>query len=262
MGTRVNGVDLSAGLSNPMSTLGDIITGGASGTPGRLAVGAEGEVLTVTGGEPVWAAAASSSDITTTTYDFSTATGVTLEDGSVGGTAAVAGGLLALTCPATPAARHFAGNQEAPRGVIALPAADGRAPVRWRVRARLVSIDTGATAYLNISTAAGAARYGFYVNADGTFGAEDNVGLGSYGSGTGFPVDGTGWCEVEYDGKWAYFRTGVGSGVAEPTTWTDLARGDLGTTRPVQVRLVGAANTAPGSVSVIEWDDCIFEAMP
>ena len=48
----------SAGLSNPMTALGDLITGGASGTPGRLAVGAEGEVLTVTGGEPAWAAAA------------------------------------------------------------------------------------------------------------------------------------------------------------------------------------------------------------
>ncbi len=48
----------AAGMSNPMTTAGDIITGGASGTPGRLAVGAEGEVLTVVSGEPGWAAAA------------------------------------------------------------------------------------------------------------------------------------------------------------------------------------------------------------
>ena len=58
MGTRVNGVDLDAGLSNPMTTAGDLITGGASGTPGRLAVGAEGEVLTVVSGVPAWAAPA------------------------------------------------------------------------------------------------------------------------------------------------------------------------------------------------------------
>lgn len=45
------------GMSNPMTTAGDLITGGASGTPGRLAVGAEGEVLTVVSGEPGWAAA-------------------------------------------------------------------------------------------------------------------------------------------------------------------------------------------------------------
>ncbi len=43
------------GMSNPMTTAGDLITGGASGTPGRLAVGAEGEVLTAVSGEPAWA---------------------------------------------------------------------------------------------------------------------------------------------------------------------------------------------------------------
>lgn len=48
-----------AGLSNPMSALGDLITGGASGTPGRLAVGAEGRVLTVSSGVPAWVAAPS-----------------------------------------------------------------------------------------------------------------------------------------------------------------------------------------------------------
>ena len=74
MGTRVNGVDLSAGLSNPMTTLGDIITGGASGTPRRLAAGAEGEVLTVTGGEPGWAAAAGVALSSATPQPIGTAT--------------------------------------------------------------------------------------------------------------------------------------------------------------------------------------------
>lgn len=45
------------GLSNPMTTLGDIITGGSSGTPGRLAIGSTGQVLTVTAGAPAWAPA-------------------------------------------------------------------------------------------------------------------------------------------------------------------------------------------------------------
>ena len=43
------------GLTNPMTTLGDIIRGGASGVPQRLAVGADGQVLTVVSGEPEWA---------------------------------------------------------------------------------------------------------------------------------------------------------------------------------------------------------------
>jgi hypothetical protein len=47
----------AAGLSNPMTTLGDLIDGGASGVPQRIAIGPSGDVLTVVGGVPAWAAA-------------------------------------------------------------------------------------------------------------------------------------------------------------------------------------------------------------
>lgn len=43
------------GMSNPMTTAGDIIVGGSGGTPGRLGVGADGKVLKVVGGAPAWA---------------------------------------------------------------------------------------------------------------------------------------------------------------------------------------------------------------
>jgi hypothetical protein len=43
-------------MTNPMTTLGDVIVGGASGAPARLAVGTNGHVLTVVTGEPAWAA--------------------------------------------------------------------------------------------------------------------------------------------------------------------------------------------------------------
>lgn len=46
-----------AGLTNPMTTAGDIIVGGASGAPGRLPVGANGQVLTIVSGAPAYAAA-------------------------------------------------------------------------------------------------------------------------------------------------------------------------------------------------------------
>ena len=42
------------GTSNPMTTAGDTIYGGASGTPERLAIGSSGQVLTVTSGNPAW----------------------------------------------------------------------------------------------------------------------------------------------------------------------------------------------------------------
>jgi hypothetical protein len=48
-------------MNNPMTTAQDIIKGGASGVPARLAVGSNGDVLTVTAGSVGWAAAAGGS---------------------------------------------------------------------------------------------------------------------------------------------------------------------------------------------------------
>lgn len=45
------------GMSNPMTTAGDIIIGGSSGTPQRLGIGTTNYVLTVVSGAPAWAAA-------------------------------------------------------------------------------------------------------------------------------------------------------------------------------------------------------------
>lgn len=42
--------------TNPMTTLGDLMAGGPSGSPKRLGIGTSGQVLTVSAGEPAWAA--------------------------------------------------------------------------------------------------------------------------------------------------------------------------------------------------------------
>lgn len=44
------------GFANPMTTAGDLIKGGVSGVPERLAIGTNGYILTVSAGAPVWAA--------------------------------------------------------------------------------------------------------------------------------------------------------------------------------------------------------------
>lgn len=67
------------GMTNPMTTLGDIIYGGASGTPTRLAKGTDGQVLTLASGVPTWAAASGGGSsylaIQTTTGTAASATG-------------------------------------------------------------------------------------------------------------------------------------------------------------------------------------------
>lgn len=56
---RADGSALSSGgggMTNPMTTAGDLIVGGASGTPTRLGIGTDTHVLTMTSGVPGWAA--------------------------------------------------------------------------------------------------------------------------------------------------------------------------------------------------------------
>lgn len=66
---------LDAKMTNPMTTGGDLIYGGASGTPTRLANGLNGQVLTSSGGTsaPTWATPATGS---VTTVSVVTANGV------------------------------------------------------------------------------------------------------------------------------------------------------------------------------------------
>lgn len=59
-GAAWESVEAAGGFTNPMTTQGDVITGGASGAAGRLAIGTAGKVLTVNSGAtaPEWATAA------------------------------------------------------------------------------------------------------------------------------------------------------------------------------------------------------------
>jgi hypothetical protein len=52
-------------VTNPMTTLGDLIAGGASGAPGRLGVGTTGQVLSVVAGVPAWAAPQATANLLT-----------------------------------------------------------------------------------------------------------------------------------------------------------------------------------------------------
>ncbi len=63
----------TAGMSNPMTTAGDIIVGGSGGSPARLAKGADATVLTIDPSThlPVWAAPSAGSALTVEETDGS-----------------------------------------------------------------------------------------------------------------------------------------------------------------------------------------------
>lgn len=80
----------AGGLTNPMTTAGDIIYGGASGTPTRLAKGTDGQVLTLASGVPIWADRGSSSGpITSSGLTISTDKRLLGRDNSTAGAQAI-----------------------------------------------------------------------------------------------------------------------------------------------------------------------------
>lgn len=70
----------SAGMTNPMTTTGDIIYSSPGSTPARLGVGATDDVLTVAGGVPTWAAPAAGSLTLITTQTFSAVASQSIND--------------------------------------------------------------------------------------------------------------------------------------------------------------------------------------
>jgi hypothetical protein len=54
----------TTGMVNPMTTTGDTIYSSSGSTPARLGIGSTGNVLTVSGGVPVWAAPAGGGSLT------------------------------------------------------------------------------------------------------------------------------------------------------------------------------------------------------
>jgi hypothetical protein len=54
----------TTGMTNPMTTTGDTIYSSSGSTPARLGIGSTGNVLTVAGGVPTWAAPASGGGMT------------------------------------------------------------------------------------------------------------------------------------------------------------------------------------------------------
>jgi hypothetical protein len=63
----------TTGMTNPMTTTGDTIYSSSGSTPARLGIGSTGNVLTVAGGVPTWAAPAGGSSALTQMVPSSTA---------------------------------------------------------------------------------------------------------------------------------------------------------------------------------------------
>jgi len=255
------------GFANPMTTAGDIIIGGALGTPTRLAVGAEGSIQTVVSGVPAWAAGP------VTTDDFTSAVPWTAVNGN--GTAAVSGGVG--SCSVAPGVTASAPNR--PSLSRALPT---YAP--WQVldvSARLASF-TGtlgtARALFNISTAPDGAN-DTYTGAATDFGvsalvlADGSLTVGDYNGGGGVfnsrlttsagvvPLDSSGFLRVIARPDSYTVLTGVGATYAA-AVWTPRhTQGVVWAARALAtVSLSGYRNDSQAEAHTVTWDDLVMVA--
>jgi hypothetical protein len=77
----------ASGMTNPMTTTGDTIYSSSGSTPARLAIGSTGNVLTVAGGVPTWAAPAGGGKVlqvvSASTTTQTTITSTTLTDSGI-----------------------------------------------------------------------------------------------------------------------------------------------------------------------------------
>lgn len=98
-GTNATTVTQAFNNLSPMTTLGDIIYGGSSGSGTRLGIGTSGQVLTVSGGLPAWENSsltfpllAPNGSLSAPSYSFASTTNTGIYSPSVGNLGLVASG--------------------------------------------------------------------------------------------------------------------------------------------------------------------------
>lgn len=236
-------VDALGGGSSPLTTDGDLYLR-AGGVDARLPVGAEGQVLKVVSGAPVWATldGATVLDLAAATY----------EAGSLsGGAATHVSGVARLEIGSSGSCDYLAGSTSAPRARIALPSL--RSAWRWRAEVRLASIGSGGSGgniwHAVVGVIHGAANHGAHVRVafDGRpdLLRRDNGAQQATGEPGAVAIDGTGWIALEYDRDMLRVEIGTGSGTTPPSSWTQYYVAPLhtaiGATQPVG----GGGGTAP-----------------
>lgn len=136
----------TTGMTNPMTTTGDVIYSSSGSTPARLGIGSTDDVLTVAGGVPTWAAPAGGGDtwtlLSTTTLSSVGSNTVTISSltsdklyiAVVGGTATGGNWYMQFTCGTTgvvspnlrrTAAATFVGNDQTQSGANSIVIASG-----------------------------------------------------------------------------------------------------------------------------------------
>jgi hypothetical protein len=132
----------ASGMTNPMTTTGDTIYSSSGSTPARLGIGSTGDVLTVAGGVPSWAAPASGGGMTL--LSTTTLSGASTSISVTGGYNYIVGIVTGVTNNTNNGRLYIA-----PNGVTNLSSATGTA--RYAGAAATVRVEGYDNGYLDLT---------------------------------------------------------------------------------------------------------------
>lgn len=213
-----------SGLTNPMTTAGDMIFNNLSSEEDRIAIGNEADVLTVVGGVPAWQAPVPSSGSIDTSLQAAPDTGWTAAGD---GTASIDAGVVALsnTASTTAARLHRALPESSPHGPMVEVSCRctlvTNAGVIWQGLG-ITNGDFTRGVQIALSSSYYAARY----NTAGTWVDAEVVGHG----GTALWIAGEVWLRIVFGPAHAHLF--YGTGATRPTSWTRLRTFYVGLTAP------------------------------
>lgn len=114
---------------------------------------------------------------------------------------------------------------------------------RWTLTTRVAKTGSSASEWIALVYVATGATYTYaLVRADGNIHYNTGAGLSA---GSTFPVNGTGWLSIRYDGARVIYRFGTGTTTTAPTSWTLLYDAIVMTGRvvpPSALTLTGRTN--------------------
>lgn len=227
--------------------------------------GTTGQVLTVgDAGVAVWRDPAAGGD----TYPVEMVSGVegdwtTSNTSPAGSSVSVAAGVVTVTFASGGSCDFTSGGcaTDAARAQRSIPHYDAAS---WSVRARLASTTTSAAfvpmfgVMTGTSWSTSAAKYVIYfaANSDALTFARIAASGASIGGATVASIrGGQGWLRLDCAGRTIVAYAGVGSGGAEPTSWTILSSVAITATDPMPQRLFMSAHDSSATpAQTITWD--------
>lgn len=124
----------------------------------------------------------------------------------------------------------------------------------WELKCRIAKSGTTDSEWIGIITVSTGATYTYVlVRASGFVYYNTGAGLSA---GSSFPVNGTGWVSIRYDGGRAIFLYGTGTTTTPPTSWTILYDAIILTGRtipPTTISLTGRTNAGLTLTSDSSW---------